>query len=89
MFDAGALGGKKLVVFERLYVDGIQVASHTDLNDRAQTVFIKEKEIPVPQKTKKKNTPETGDTAPIGRVFLGIFLAGTVLLTVGKKKKDT
>ncbi len=82
-FDARGLEGKRLVVFERLYVGKNLVASHTDLQDEAQTVFIKEKET----------VPQTGDPAPIEKIFLSIFLSGMILLTAGKKnakrKKDT
>lgn len=82
-FDTRGLEGKRLVVFERLYVGKNLVASHTDLQDEAQTVFIKEKET----------VPQTGDPAPIEKIFLSIFLSGMILLTAGKKnakrKKDT
>ncbi len=36
--DASGLGGKKLVVFERLSLDGALLASHEDLADEGQTV---------------------------------------------------
>ena len=37
-FDASALGGKRLVVFEKLTADGVQLAAHEDAADEGQTV---------------------------------------------------
>ncbi len=39
-FDAGALGGAKTVVFEKLFVDGTLIGSHEDPTDQDQTVEI-------------------------------------------------
>lgn len=39
-FDATALEGAELVAFEHLYKDGIEVATHADINDAAQTVKV-------------------------------------------------
>ena len=39
-FDASALAGKEIVVFENVYRDGRLVASHTDIHDKGQTVRI-------------------------------------------------
>lgn len=36
--DAGALEGEQVVVFERLYQDGVEIAAHEDVADDAQTV---------------------------------------------------
>ena len=36
--DASALAGKAVVVFETLYQDDKEVASHADLEDEGQTV---------------------------------------------------
>lgn len=46
-FDASALKGQTVVVFEHLYTQGIEVATHTDINDAKQSV----------------NFPEIGTTA--------------------------
>ena len=37
-FDGSALAGKEVVVFETLYRNGIEIASHADINDVGQTV---------------------------------------------------
>ncbi len=39
-FDASSLGGKTLVVYEELYVGEFLVASHKDINDEKQTIYI-------------------------------------------------
>lgn len=39
-FDASALEGKDIVVFESLTKEGIEVATHTDINDESQTVHV-------------------------------------------------
>lgn len=41
-FDASTLAGSTLVAFEDLSLDGMPVASHADLEDSAQTVFVEE-----------------------------------------------
>ena len=41
-FDATGLEDKEVVAFETLYKDGIEVATHADIDDAAQTVkFVK------------------------------------------------
>ena len=37
-FDASALKGKEVVVFERLYIGENEIAAHTDIEDKNQTV---------------------------------------------------
>lgn len=37
-FDGSDLAGKAIVVFERLYLDDRELAKHTDINDRGQTI---------------------------------------------------
>ena len=62
-FDASALGGEDLVVFERLYTDGVLAAVHEDINNTKQTVRISN---PVVVKDVKHggSFPETGDLFP-------------------------
>lgn len=40
--DASALAGKTTVVFENLYLDNKEVASHTDIDDEGQTIYFPE-----------------------------------------------
>ena len=51
-FDAIGLEGKSVVVFETLYTDEKEVASHTDIEDEGQTVTFTE-------------TPQIGTTATV------------------------
>jgi hypothetical protein len=39
-FDASELGGKVLVAYEKLFYNDIEIASHEDINDENQTVYI-------------------------------------------------
>lgn len=39
-FDASEIGGRKLVVYEYLELDGSTVASHTDISDTDQTIYV-------------------------------------------------
>ncbi|MCU6761736.1 Predicted outer membrane protein [uncultured Roseburia sp.] len=65
-FDASELGGKQLVTFEELYDvsnpdEPKKVTEHKDIEDKGQTVTIKE--IPeVPEEPEKPETPTTPDT---------------------------
>ncbi|MGN0713924.1 MAG: VaFE repeat-containing surface-anchored protein, partial [Anaerovoracaceae bacterium] len=96
-FDASALKGKELVVFEKLYLGGELVAKHTNINDENQTVKIKKSKIGILElftdgdydETGSGNvngTPKTGDTTPIA-ALLALFvasLAGAIYLLFSK-----
>ncbi|MEJ9251380.1 VaFE repeat-containing surface-anchored protein, partial [Bacillus thuringiensis] len=59
-FNASALQGKEVVVFEELYQDNILIAIHAEIEDKGQTVKFKEvkPEQPKPeQPNSDKNTP--------------------------------
>ena len=45
VFNATGLHGKEVVAFETLYYEGIELATHADINDEGQTVKIKNPEI--------------------------------------------
>lgn len=83
-FDATFAAGKEAVVFEHLYVQGIEVAAHTDINDKNQTVKITTLETP----TIAGATPvKTGDSTPIlGICVLLIF--GIVIVVAVKKRRE-
>lgn len=46
IFNAKGLSGKTIVITDELYKDGKLIANHTDLENKEQTVKIKEKPIP-------------------------------------------
>ncbi|MGG3726857.1 VaFE repeat-containing surface-anchored protein [Bacillus wiedmannii] len=59
-FNASALQGKEVVVFEEMYQDNVLVAIHVDIEDKGQTVKFKEvkPEQPKPEQPHQdKNTP--------------------------------
>jgi sulfur transfer complex TusBCD TusB component (DsrH family) len=85
-FDAsGITKDTELVVFETLYRDGVELATHSDLDDEDQTVTIK---VPV------TTTPKTGDDRNygtwigLGTVALGAAIAGVILKIKSKKDED-
>lgn len=45
-FDASGLAGKSVVVFESLFHEGIEVATHADITDEDQTVTFEEPDKP-------------------------------------------
>jgi len=59
-FNALSLGGKDIVVFEYLYKDGHEVATHTDITDIGQTVSIR-----TPDLKSKATIKETGESTAV------------------------
>ncbi|MFR3237830.1 MAG: VaFE repeat-containing surface-anchored protein [Acutalibacter sp.] len=56
--DASTLAGTTIVVFETLYSDGVEVASHADINDESQTITINPKGGLLIQKTSEDGVLE-------------------------------
>lgn len=83
-FDASALKGKETVVFERLYRNGVEIATHADIADKGQTVKFKA----------PSSGAQTGrDGLPLWALLLGIAcVAGaigvTTALIVKSRKKE-
>ena len=72
-FDSSALKSKPLVVFERVTYEDKEIAVHTDLKDKGQTVNIV-------KDTPKDKQPKTGDTSGLalyGALFM-VLAAGFV-----------
>ena len=83
-FDGSAIKkDTKLVVFETLYRDGVELTAHADINDDGQTVTIKVPEL---------ENPKTGDERNINKI-LGVAgaslvgIAGSVYFFIKRKKK--
>ena len=51
-FDASSLSGESVVVYEHLYVQGIEIAVHTDLNDERQTITFRSMKLEPKQRIK-------------------------------------
>lgn len=84
-FDGSALDKKTLVVFESLYYGELEIGTHADLNDAAQTVKIVQPEVP------GFSVPRTG-IGEKGRalaVAFGMLIAaaGVVILIAFQKRK--
>ena len=56
--DASVLAGTTIVVFETLYSDGVEIASHADINDEAQTITIEPRGGLLIQKTSEDGVLE-------------------------------
>ena len=83
-FDGSAIKkDTKLVVFETLYRDGVELTTHADINDDGQTVTIKPY-IP--------HNPKTGDERNIGTWIglggVGLGAAVAILVLKLKMRKD-
>lgn len=74
-----------IVVFETLYRDGVEIATHADIKDKGQTVTIK---IPAPK------TPKTGDERnygvwiSLGAIALGGAFSALILKIKSRKDED-
>ena len=94
-FDAGDFAGKKLVVYERLYLNGELIAKHTDIGDENQTVKMIRKDGRIEFETDRGDdddgtigiVPKTGDNAPL-KWMLMLLLASSVGLFAVLRRKD-
>ena len=90
MSDASAMAGKTVVAFEDVYKDGKLVATHSDIEDAAQTVEIAE-----PLAKTGRGEPSPGgffakagiDLLPIAGAAARLALAGGALALAARKKK--
>lgn len=96
-FDSRAIGGRTLVVFESLELDGKEIAVHADINDAAQAVSVAEPEPPkdepkTPTPEPGKPVPQTGDDYSIvlwlalAAIALPGLLVSAVFLCKKKRK---
>lgn len=83
-FDGSAIKkDTKLVVFETLYRDGVELTAHADINDDGQTVTIKVPELKNPKtgdERNKKALASVMSVSALGAVSLAYYLL--------KKKKN-
>lgn len=94
-FDASCLGGKTLVAFEHLYEGEAEIANHTDIKDKAQSVDIIK--VKKPAKGSKRGSYSRGKKVQTGdNMKMYIFAAAAVILVIagvaflvkGKKKEE-
>ncbi|QDZ76830.1 VaFE repeat-containing surface-anchored protein [Bacillus cereus] len=62
-FGASALEGKEVVVFEDVYQNDVLVATHSDIQDKGQTVTFKNR--PVQPKPEQPQTPSKTPDVPV------------------------
>ena len=70
----------EIVAFETLYRNGIEIASHTDIEDMEQTVTIKKPPIEVPQ---------TGDNSHLLLWSALMVVSGALLVFIGVYRKNS
>ena len=88
-FDTLLLAKKEIVVFERLYCQGKEVAVHTDINDRGQTIKVKDiGKITTSTPNNKHNGVKTGDEAPVMELaVIAVTSMGIVIVLWGRKRR--
>ena len=92
--DASALAGTTIVVFETLYSDGVEIATHADINDEAQTITIHPKGGLLIQKTSEDGVlegftflvegegySETFTTDGAGKIYIQDLVPGEYTVT--------
>lgn len=86
IFDGSAIKkDTKLVVFETLYRDGVELTAHADINDKGQTVTIKPY---IPHNPKTGDDRNIGTWIGLGGVGLGAGVAALLLKLKMKKDED-
>lgn len=93
-FDASELS-KEVVVFEHLYAQETEVATHTDINDEGQTVSYKVGSLTVDMPGNKGNgiSVKTGDNgAPIfhivGAMLIAVGVIGFIITSKRGKRRE-
>ena len=94
-FDGSTLGEKEIVVFEKLFYNGREIAAHEDIEDIGQTVTLhKEKTVTITSKkpgttTSTSKPVKTGDASQIA-LYVGLAvlaMAGILVSVILKKRK--
>lgn len=92
--DVSALAGTTIVVFETLYSDGVEIATHADINDEDQTIIIAPKGGLLIQKTSEDGVlegftflvegdgySETFTTDGAGKIYIQDLVPGEYTVT--------
>lgn len=94
-FDGSTLGEKEIVVFEKLFYNGREIAAHEDIEHMGQTVTLnKEKTVTITSKkpgttTSTSKPVKTGDASQIA-LYVGLAvlaMAGILVSVILKKRK--
>lgn len=87
--DASALNNTTIVVFERLYFNNIEIASHTNINDKEQTIQVTKK-TPEKKSVTNKKVLSTGDNMDI-KTHAYLTISSLLIigyLSLSKRKKE-
>lgn len=85
-FDAsGITQSTELVVFETLYLDGVEIAAHADIEDEGQTVTIT---VPEPEMPYTGDDRNYGVWIGLGAIALGAAVSAIVLKLKSKRQED-
>ena len=88
-FDSSALKNQEVVVFEHLYVQETEVATHTDLNDKGQTVKYKLGTLkPSMPGNRPSGGVKTGDQTSILLAVLLLAVASITIVVVFAFRKN-
>ncbi len=78
-FDATGLHGKSIVVFEKVYIEDIEILSHEDLEDQEQAIHFGVK-IPVLKTGEKPESVKTGDEiGMVAAALLAVVISGSMI----------
>lgn len=86
-FNSTALRGKSVVVFEQLYYNGVELASHKDITDEGQTVTFKDPNVGTTAKdvlTDGHNTYVNEETTIVDTVEYNNLIVGKGYKLIGK-----
>ena len=84
-FDASALEGTTTVVYEKLYTENKEVAAHTDINDKNQTIYIpKIRTTAIADDTKDHVTEAKKDVTIVDTVSFKSLEVGREYTVTGK-----
>ena len=91
-FDGTFLDGHDVVVFESLKQDGVEVATHADIDDEGQTVKLTSPDSPepTPGESGKGSLPKTGDDLPVLPIALLVASAacGATALALTRRRSS-
>jgi len=75
-FDSSVLQNKTLVAFEDLYIGSVKVASHADLTDKNQTVYISEIHTTLLDKVTDQHVSAEGEVTVVDSVSCNNLVIG-------------
>ena len=92
-FDASEIGGRKLVVYEYLELDGNTVASHTDISDTDQTIYVPKLRTTIFDSENGREVVTVmatlrDETGALQSLLAGISAAGASIVTINQSTPE-